>query len=152
MAKGYHNPYIKQTGGRTKQIGGSLAGTQGTFMVPIEGTSNTISQPSNPVTVKLVSPSQQVVEQAKSELQIDKRGTKRKASKKSISSSKRRRKVKTSRGKKKAKSPKRSKKIRKLKGKKPRKNKTAKRSRKPKKTIKKPLQFRDIFSSNHGST
>ena len=96
-AKGYHNPYVDQKGERGKQIGGSLTGSQGTFMVPIEDASHSINaRPSNPVTVKLVSPSQQVVEQAKSEPQAERKTIKRKASSKSVSSPKRRRTVNTS--------------------------------------------------------
>lgn len=90
MAKGYHNPYVDQKGGQGKQIGGSLSGNRGTLMVPIEEIPHsTNSLSSNPVKVNLVSPSQQVVEQAKSELQIVRKGIKRKCATKSISSPKR---------------------------------------------------------------
>jgi len=96
MAKGYHNPYVDQKGGQRKQIGGSLSGNRGTFMVPIEEIPHsTNSLSSNPVKVNLVSPSQQVVEQAKSELQIARKGIKRKRASKSVSSSKRRRTVRS---------------------------------------------------------
>ena len=35
LAKGHQNPFIDQRGGRMKQIGGSLSGSRGSFMVPI---------------------------------------------------------------------------------------------------------------------
>jgi hypothetical protein len=64
---------------RMKQIGGSLSGSQGSFMVPIEEASTSVNlHPSNPMKVELASPSQQFVEQAKSELQAEKKGIKRK--------------------------------------------------------------------------
>lgn len=90
MAKGYNNPFINQTGTKIKQIGGSLSGSQGQFMIPIEETSRlTDSLSQNPVRVQLVSPAQQVAEQAKSELQQMKRGVLRSHSFKSNSSAKR---------------------------------------------------------------
>lgn len=62
-----------------KQIGGSLSGSRGSFMVPIgEASTSVNSHPSNPMKVELVSPSQQVVEQAKSELQAGGKDIKRK--------------------------------------------------------------------------
>lgn len=65
-------------------------------MVPIEEIPHsTNSLSSNPIKVNLVSPSQQVVEQAKSELQIARKGIKRKRASKSVSSSKRRRTVRS---------------------------------------------------------
>ncbi|CAC5423992.1 unnamed protein product [Mytilus coruscus] len=99
MAKGNHNPYINQNGGgKRKQVGGSLIGSPGTFMIPIENVDHLENQnSSNPLTVKLVSPAQQTVEQAKTELQVLKKAIKRKASPKPISSTKKRRTVKTSR-------------------------------------------------------
>jgi transglutaminase/protease-like cytokinesis protein 3 len=54
------------------------------------------SHPSNPMKVELVSPSQQVVEQAKSELQAGGKGSKRKNASQFVSSEKRRRTVNTS--------------------------------------------------------
>jgi hypothetical protein len=79
MAKGHQNPFIDQRGGRMKQIGGSLSGSQCSFMVPIEEASTSVnSHLSNPMKVELASPSQQFVEQAKSELQAEKKGIKRK--------------------------------------------------------------------------
>ena len=96
MAKGYHNPYVDQTGGKIKQIGGSLAGTRGSFMVPVdEATTSVNTHQSTPMKVELVSPSQQVVEQAKSELQGKGKGIKRNRPRKSHSLQKRRRTVKT---------------------------------------------------------
>ena len=70
MAKGQSNPYINQSGfGVRKQVGGSLIGSQGTFIVPIEDAARVENyDSSNTVKVKLISPAQQVVEQAKSEI------------------------------------------------------------------------------------
>ena len=51
----------------------------GTYMVLIEEASTSVnSHPPNPMKVELVSPSQQVVEQAKSELQVGGKSIKRK--------------------------------------------------------------------------
>ncbi|VDI77647.1 Hypothetical predicted protein [Mytilus galloprovincialis] len=93
MAKGNHNPYINQSGdGKRKQVGGSLIGSQGTFMIPIENVDHLENQnSSNPLTVQLVSPAQQTVEQAKTELQVLKKGIKRKASPQPLSLTKKRR-------------------------------------------------------------
>lgn len=88
-----NDPYI-QSGYQRKQVGGSLSGAEGSFMVPIDDRSPAINQ-SNPVELKLVSPSQQVVEQAKAELEMVRKGTKRKTSNKSVSRQKKRRTVKT---------------------------------------------------------
>ena len=79
MAKGHQNPFINQRGGRMKQIGGSLSGSQGSVMVPIEEASTSVNlHPSNPMKFEIASPSQQFIEQAKSELQAEKKGIKRK--------------------------------------------------------------------------
>lgn len=97
MAKGYHNPYIDQSGGKIKQIGGSLTGTRGSFIVPVdEATTSVNTHQSTPMKVELVSPSQQVVEQAKSEIQVKGKAMKRNRRRKSHSLQKRRRTVKTS--------------------------------------------------------
>ena len=96
MAKGYQNPFTHQKGGQVKQIGGSLSGSQGPYIIPIEETSKTTdSKQSNPIKVDLISPSQQIVEQAKSELQN--KSLKRKNTSNFTSVPKRRRTVKTSR-------------------------------------------------------
>ena len=79
MTKGHQHPFIDQRGGRMKQIGGSLSGSQGSFMVPIEEASKSVNlHPLNPMKVELASPSQQFVEQAKSELQAGGKDIKRK--------------------------------------------------------------------------
>ena len=79
MTKGHQNPCIDLRGGRMKQIGGSLSGSQGSFMVPIEEASTSVNlHPSNPMKFEIASPSQQFIEQAKSELQAEKKGIKRK--------------------------------------------------------------------------
>lgn len=164
MAKGNHNPYINQSGGgKRKQVGGSLIGSQGTFMIPIENVDHLENQnSSNPLTVQLVSPAQQTVEQAKTELQVLKKGIKRKASPQPLSLTKKRRTVKTSRALQKRKSrskklkktfthrkiKKSFKKIRKIK-------KSTKKIRKIKKSKGKKLTtrtFKDIFENNYGST
>ncbi|CAG2255207.1 unnamed protein product [Mytilus edulis] len=75
MAKGNHNPYINQSwDGKRKQVGGSLFGSQGTFMIPIENVDHLENQnSSNPLTVQLVSPAQQTVEQAKPNSRFERR-------------------------------------------------------------------------------
>ncbi|CAC5368823.1 unnamed protein product [Mytilus coruscus] len=94
--KEIHNSYPEHKGGQTRQIGGSLTGGERSVVVPIEKRSNTTNE-QGPVTLKLVSPSQQVVEQAKSELATVRKGIKRKTASKLISNSKKRRIVKTTR-------------------------------------------------------
>lgn len=144
---------IKVGDGKRKQVGGSLIGSQGTFMIPIENVDHLENQnSSNPLTVQLVSPAQQTVEQAKTELPVLKKGIKRKASPQPLSLTKNRRTVKTSRALQKRKS--RSKKLkktfthRKIK-------KSFKKIRKIKKSKGKKLTtrtFKDIFENNYGST
>lgn len=177
MAKGYHNPFVDQKGGRTKQIGDSLSGSQGSFMIPIEETSTAAnSHPTNHVKVELVSPSQQVVEQAKSELRAGINGIKRKNTSQFVSSAKRRPTVNTSQRKKqsqakpkntnKSKGKKTTKKLQKTakqkKVTKPKKTAKPKKVTKPKKTAKpkkrptapakqKRPVIKDIFNK-HGST
>lgn len=153
MAKGGHNPYIDHKGGK-RQIGGSLVGSSRQFMVPIESSKSSNSHQTNPITIKLVSPSQQVVEQAKTELQMGKGGLKRTHSPKTTTSSKRRRTVRLSK-KRKTKSTKKNKKtskkykknkksgLRKTKGKNP-KRKGKKISKNKKRRLK--TNFRDIFA------
>ncbi|CAC5395727.1 unnamed protein product [Mytilus coruscus] len=164
ILKGNHNPYINQNGGgKRKQVGGSLIGSPGTFMIPIENVDHLENQnSSDPLTVKLVSPAQQTVEQAKTELQVLKKAIKPKASPKPISSTKKRRTVKTSRALQKRKSgskkekktfthrkiKKSTKKIRKIK-------KSTKKIRKIKKAKGKKFttkKFKDIFENNYSST
>lgn len=154
MAKGSHNPYLGQNGGNSgKQIGGSLVGSPGTFMVPIERHENSKSHQADTMPIKLVSPSEQVVQQAKAELQIEKKGIKRKNQLKNISSSKRHRMVKThikSKGKKSVKKNRRYKRsqktsIRKTKRKTPKGKKLKKRVNSDKKHLLK-TKFKDIFS------
>lgn len=82
-----HNSYPDRRGGQTRQIGGSLTGGGRSVVVPIEKKSNATKEP-GPVTFQLVSPSQQVVEQAKSELATVRKGIKRKIASKLISNSK----------------------------------------------------------------
>ncbi|CAC5415705.1 unnamed protein product [Mytilus coruscus] len=149
MAKGNHNPYIDRKGRNVKQIGGSLTGSHGTFMVPIDETSNPSNkQPTNSLAVQLVSPSQQVVDQAKSELQINKNVIKRRRPRRSASLPKRLRTVKTLKRSKRKNNVKRS--TRKIANKKKvirklsvRKTKAKKQKRKINKKIK---QYMDIFA------
>lgn len=145
MAKGYHNPYVDQTGGKQKQIGGSLAGTRGSFMVPVGDTTTPVNtHESTPMKVELVSPSQQVVEQAKAELQV--KSIKRSRPRKSRSMQKRRRKVKTSkRSKKHKRTVKRIKKSAIHRRKKTKNIKTHFRKQISKKRHRKP-NFKDIFA------
>jgi len=100
MAKGNRNLYVNQNGfGKRKQIGGSLVGSQGTYMIPVEDTASINGHDSkNPMTIKLVSPAQQIVEQAKSEIaDTPKKGIKRKSTTNIARSAKRIRRVKTHR-------------------------------------------------------
>lgn len=154
MAKGSHNPYVGQNGGNSgKQMGGSLVGSPGTFMVPIETHKDSKSHQADPMTIKLVSPSEQVVQQAKAELQIEKKGIKRKNPLKKNSSSKRRRMIKTpikSKGKKSVKKNRRYKRsqktnIQKTKRKTPKGKKLKKRVNSNKKRLLK-TDFKDIFA------
>lgn len=101
MAKGNRNLYVNQNGyGKRKQIGGSLVGSQGTYMIPVEDTASINGHDSkNSMTIKLVSPAQQIVEQAKSEIaDTPKKGTKRKSTTNIARSAKRTRRVKRHRG------------------------------------------------------
>lgn len=81
-----------------RQIGGSLTGSNGTYMVPIEASESTPSSNPDQMKVTLVSPAQQTVEQAKTELGRENKGIKRKRSRKTVSPLKKRRKVNTSKG------------------------------------------------------
>lgn len=87
------NDPIMKSGYVGKQVGGSLSGGEGTFIVPIED-ETVENKNSNPVKLTLVSPTQQVVEQAKAELVAAKKGTKRMTSNKSVSKRRKRRTVK----------------------------------------------------------
>ena len=169
MAKGHQNPFVDQRGGRMKQIGGSLSGSQGSFMVTIEEASKSVnSHPSNCMKVELVSPSQQVVEQAKSELQVGRKGIKRKNASQFVSSEKRRRTVNTSQRRKQTLAKPKTRNVHQSKGKKtsrkskPKRTAKGKKTTKPKKTAtrKKPkktptklkkMVVKDIFTE-HGST
>lgn len=69
-ARGKENAYMNNTEKNIKQWGGGLSTNSNEFMIPIDKNSGEgeKSLPARDIDVKLVSPSQQIVEQAKSEL------------------------------------------------------------------------------------
>ena len=143
VVTGKTNPYAEQM---TKQIGGSIKRMSNQFLIPVGDRHKTTDQPSTDVKLQLVSPAQQVVEQAKDEIKLP---LKRKRITKSISSSKKRRRGNTSGSKKNKKVKKRETNQLKKSGKK-KKSKQRKGGKigfiqRKKKSKKKSKHFTDIF-------
>ena len=91
LGKNGHNPYIDYARRGGKQIGGgSLSGSPRQFITPIGPRHK--SEHNEKVTVKLVSPVQQTIDQAKDEVERNKlqQGIKRKRSDKSLSPTRKR--------------------------------------------------------------
>lgn len=97
---GKHNPYVQHMSGRglSHQTGGSISTNSRRFMVPIDQhvSEVTPNNMSDKVTLQMVSPTQQTIDQAKSEIHRHKKGIKRKTTTSRDSSTKRRRTVKRS--------------------------------------------------------
>ena len=148
LGKNGRNPYIDYARRGGKQIGGgSLSGSSPQFITPIGPRQK--GEQNEKVTVKLVSPVQQTIDQAKDEVETKQlqRGIKRKRSNKSVSSTRKRSRKQTQKVKKaKNKSTvKRLKKSSKKVVKKTTKNQSKKKiSLKKKKLLK--SSFKDIFS------
>jgi hypothetical protein len=95
VSNGHINPYIAY--GNKSQTGGALMGPAKQFMIPIENNTNMMSQQDNLPKLQLVSPAEQVVQQAKDEL---KKGTKRNSNENIVISTQKRRKRNTSKARK----------------------------------------------------
>jgi len=158
LGKDGHNPYINNTHRGGKQIGGgSLSGSPRQFITPI-GQPNK-SDHEEKVTVKLVSPVQQTIDQAKDEVERNKEGIKRKRPNTSVSLDRKRRKkqIKTVKKSPKKQASKKTSAVKRLKKKVPKKTVATKRLNKNRKapgkqakkknTLKKKLKstFNDIF-------
>lgn len=101
LGKNGRNPYIDYAHRGGKQIGGgSLSGTSPQFITPIGPLHK--GEHNKKVTVKLVSPVQQTIDQAKDEVERNQlqQGIKRKRSNKSVSSTRKRSRKQTSKVKK----------------------------------------------------
>lgn len=72
VSNGHINPYIAY--GNKHQTGGALMGSTKQFMIPIENNTNVMPSHDNLPKLQLISPAEQVVQQAKDEL---KKGIKR---------------------------------------------------------------------------
>ena len=92
---GEYNPYANKLKNNLNQVGGSLNMPNRGFIVPIDAHAKNNTHESEPVKLKMISPTEQIVEQARNELKrIDrKRGIKRKQPISKINSSKQRRTV-----------------------------------------------------------
>ena len=86
MGKNVHNPYVNYIHRGKKQIcGRSPSGTLRQLSIPVEPSHET--EHDDKVTVKLASPVQQIIDQAKDEVEREnmKQGIKRKRSQQSVS-------------------------------------------------------------------
>lgn len=68
VSSGNTNPYIMY--GRINQRGGALMGSSKQFMIPLENKTHSKLQQMDVPKVQLVSPAEQVVQQAKDELRV----------------------------------------------------------------------------------
>lgn len=66
VASGHINPHL--TYGRKNQTGGALMGSTKQFMIPIGNNNHVMSQQNDLPKLQLVSPAEQVIQQAKKEL------------------------------------------------------------------------------------
>ena len=148
-----HNPYVNYIHRGKKQIGdGSLSGTLRQFITHVGPSHKT--EHDDKVTVKLVSPVQQIIDQAKYEVEREnmKQGIKRKRSKQSVSPTAKRRRKHTRKVKKTSKNQrvKRLKKTVKKTSNKQVKNKKHIKIKNKSTTLKKTQLIKDIFDKSDG--
>jgi len=150
LGKNGHNPYLHYSQRDRKQIGGgSLSGSPQQFITPVGPEHK--SDHEEKVTVNLVSPVQQSIDQAKDEVKRNRQGIKRKRRDETVSPPKKRRRKQTQKVKK---ASKKTLRVTNLKKKVPKKTiklltkKTSRKQKKKKNTLKKKSKstFNDIFS------
>lgn len=91
VSSGHINPHL--TYGRKSQTGGALMGSTKQFMIPIGNNNHVMSQQNDLPKLQLVSPAEQVVQQAKEEL---KKGVKRNSNENIIINTQKRQRYNTS--------------------------------------------------------